>query len=218
MIVTPATAFTAVLEGAPSGLVGTVGVRLVAASDDSVVLARQTTGIAEVVAGSGAYEVQLTSPAAAGDYLIVWDLGTIAPDTVSTEELVVSGARPSTVPTATAPRTSLSTLPHRNATLLEVATGGVEEDWDVTATSAPRWSGTVDAYVTRVTSRDSSGQGSSVVEQKLVVLPEAADVVVGDRLTLSDSFGTYVLRAQRVERYPAPAGTPGTVRITAEAV
>lgn len=82
--VAPSTAFKAVVQFA-SGLAGTVGVRV---TDDAgtTTIARVTAGITEYPAGSGIYQVSITSPAAQGQYSVVWDNGS---GVWETEELVV---------------------------------------------------------------------------------------------------------------------------------
>lgn len=78
----PSATFDAYLQGAPTGLVGTVGVKITNASG-SVITARTTSGIAEYVTGS--YHKTLTAPASNGNYLVIWD----ASGTFVTEELRV---------------------------------------------------------------------------------------------------------------------------------
>lgn len=60
--------FEAVVDGFPTGLVGTLGVRILDTPGGAVVLARTTAGIAEAPAGSGLYGVSLTAPVAVGSY------------------------------------------------------------------------------------------------------------------------------------------------------
>ena len=89
----PGTAFQAVLDNAPTGLVGTIGVRVIRDLDGATVIARTTANITEVVAGSGTYLAKLAAaPAEAGSYLVFWDTGTVTPSTTSTEEMVVGAA------------------------------------------------------------------------------------------------------------------------------
>lgn len=77
--------FTAQADGLPTGLTGTLGVSIVA-SDSTVIRARSTGAVHEVVAGSGLYAAGVTAPVTAGDtWSIVWDApaGTV----LATEEL-----------------------------------------------------------------------------------------------------------------------------------
>ena len=78
----PSATFHAYLQGAPSGLTGTLGVKVTDPSG-SVVTARTTSGIAEIA--TGIYHKLLTAPAPNGRYLVIWDSGS----TVISEELLV---------------------------------------------------------------------------------------------------------------------------------
>jgi len=95
LTVPPGQVFEAVLSGAPTGLTGTIGVRLL----DNVggtTTARTTSGIIEYPASSGQYSVQMTAPATAGQYSIFWDNGTTTPTTTASEDLIVSYSAGST--------------------------------------------------------------------------------------------------------------------------
>jgi hypothetical protein len=72
--VAPNATFEAVAANFPTGIVGTIGVRLVDNSG-ATVTARTTAGITEHPAASGIYAVTLTSPVVAGQYSVVWDTG-----------------------------------------------------------------------------------------------------------------------------------------------
>lgn len=86
---TPSSPFNTALVGAPTGLVGTVGVQIVDEDDGSVVLARTTAGIIEIGV-SGIYTATLTAPAAGGSYLVVWDTGVASPSTTAVDNLTVN--------------------------------------------------------------------------------------------------------------------------------
>lgn len=92
----PSQSFDSTTQNAPTGLVGTIGVRIIDQPAGTTVTARTTTGIAEQPAGSGIYSATLTAPATAGTYLVVWDTGGGSPRFAS-EELVVTGVLPSDV-------------------------------------------------------------------------------------------------------------------------
>jgi len=84
--------FEAVLEGAPTGLMGTVAVRVVSTPAGAVIVPRSTAGITE--AAPGVYVVELEVPTNTADpsLLIVWDLGDPAdPAETFTEELRLTG-------------------------------------------------------------------------------------------------------------------------------
>jgi hypothetical protein len=80
--------FEATVGGFASGLVGTLGVRIL----DNVggtTIPRTTTGITELVPGSGVYAAVLTAPAVPGDYSIVWDDGQTGIQHNAAEDLLV---------------------------------------------------------------------------------------------------------------------------------
>lgn len=105
----PNTTFEASLTGAPSGLVGTLGVQLLDTPAGTVMVARTTAGITEIPAGSGLYHVTLTAPATAGTYSVVWDTGGATPIYTS-EELVVTHNLPTPLTTPTGWLISLNEL------------------------------------------------------------------------------------------------------------
>lgn len=85
----PGGSFLAVLEEAPAGLTGTLGVRVIEPSGVER-LARTTVGINEQPPGSGIYNVTLAAPVDMGDYLVVWD----ADGVNAVEQLEVTGDLP----------------------------------------------------------------------------------------------------------------------------
>jgi hypothetical protein len=87
--------FTAEFHGAATGLVGTVAVQVLDAAG-TVVIARSSAGIVEAPAGSGVYIATRTAPATAGAYTVLWDTGTVTPDTTAIEDLEVAAAAAST--------------------------------------------------------------------------------------------------------------------------
>jgi hypothetical protein len=90
----PGATFYSDLDNAPTGLVGTVGVRIIRKSDEATVLARTTAGIVEVPAGSGRYVATLVAPLTQGDFTVFWDTGTVTPTTTATDDLVVTNNPP----------------------------------------------------------------------------------------------------------------------------
>lgn len=84
----PDATFLAILEGAPAGLVGSLGVR-VGEPDGTVVVAR-SVDVTEVQDAPGTYSAVLVAPSVVGDYLVVWD----APGAGAVEQLTVSGQTP----------------------------------------------------------------------------------------------------------------------------
>lgn len=89
----PGSTFATVLEGAPTGLAGTIGVRI-ENPDGSNHTPRASAGIVELEAGSGAYaKSDLVAPSTAGTYIVLWDTGGSSP-TFATEELRVTYTAP----------------------------------------------------------------------------------------------------------------------------
>lgn len=91
----PGEPFFSELDNTTSGLVGTVGVRIIRKSDQVEVVARTTEGIVESPAGSGRYQATLTAPDENGDYTVLWDTGTVTPETTASDDLYVTYNRPS---------------------------------------------------------------------------------------------------------------------------
>lgn len=97
-----AATFTATLEGAPTGLTGTLGVRI-ENTDGTTAVARHTTGITELQAGSGVYAALLTAPDDAGSYVVLWDTGGDQPTYASEDLTVTVGAAPDPLPDSLVP-------------------------------------------------------------------------------------------------------------------
>lgn len=83
--------------GFDTGLTGTVQIQVVK-RDGTVAIARSTTGITELLSGSGIYVCDLSPPRICDDYLIVWDDGSVAPTDVAVEELIVRPYAPDAYP------------------------------------------------------------------------------------------------------------------------
>lgn len=77
-------------EGAPTGLVGTIGYAVYRLSDGGVQVARTTAGVAEIPAGSGSYYASIVAPTVLGNYSIVWDTGVVSPSTSGSDTLVIT--------------------------------------------------------------------------------------------------------------------------------
>lgn len=105
---TVSTQIIAILENAPTGLTGTVGVEIVDNDNDSIAIAYTTDGIVEYPNGSGTYQYTFVTPGTGGNYLIVWGINTpLTPENTFSEELIL-------------------TNPNSPA----VATGGFTAGWD----------------------------------------------------------------------------------------
>lgn len=83
--------FEARVEGFPTGLVGSVGVRILD-NIGGIAVGRTTSGIIEDPIGSGSYVTTLLAPAVAGQYTVFWDRSvTPTPSTTAAEDLIVVG-------------------------------------------------------------------------------------------------------------------------------
>lgn len=89
MNVAASASYEAVADLETTGLTGTCGVRVID-NAGATTTARATAGIAEYPAGSGIYAKTMTAPGSAGQYTIVWDIGSTAPGNMAIEELVVT--------------------------------------------------------------------------------------------------------------------------------
>lgn len=65
--------FYAYAEDAPTGLVGTIGVKVLL-PDDTVAVAHTTAGIVEMATGTGVYQATILAPHAPGQYIVIWDV------------------------------------------------------------------------------------------------------------------------------------------------
>lgn len=89
----PSTTFTALCEGAATGLAGTIGVRI-ENTDGTNHTARTTAGIVELEANSGIYAKRdMLAPSTRGRYVVIWDTGGGSPQ-FSSEELEVTSTSP----------------------------------------------------------------------------------------------------------------------------
>lgn len=86
----PGSSFAASVVGLPTGLTGTLGVRVINAVTGATAVARTTSSISEPVSGSGTYLAELTAPGTAGRYVVMWDTGSVSPTTTAVEDMVVS--------------------------------------------------------------------------------------------------------------------------------
>ncbi len=96
----PSTSTEVSATGFSTGLVGTIGVRLLDGQGGTT-LARRTTGIVEEPAGSGIYVATFTSPSTTGRYTVVWDSGGASPSWAA-EDLTVTYTIPDGSPSTAA--------------------------------------------------------------------------------------------------------------------
>lgn len=90
--------FLAYVTGAPSGLAGTIGARIVDVLGNEV-LARTVEDIMEIVPDSGVYKWLCPGLPRPGSCLIMWDTGGSAP-TFTVEELKITALPPAALPAA----------------------------------------------------------------------------------------------------------------------
>lgn len=94
----PGTTIYPVLEWDVSGLVGTLGVRVIRDRDQFEVLPRSTSNIVESPAGSARYTATVVLPSAVlpadTEYTVFWDDGSTGVSHTAAEDLVISGAAP----------------------------------------------------------------------------------------------------------------------------
>jgi hypothetical protein len=93
LVAYPGTAIYPQIQGAPTGLVGALGAQVIDRTG-RVVVARVTGGIIESPAGSGIYTASLLAPTVPGEYAVVFDTGTITPETTSAVALQVVALAP----------------------------------------------------------------------------------------------------------------------------
>lgn len=99
IFVTSGAAFNAVLTGAPTGLVGVLGLTIIEIDGD-VAIARSTANITEL--GGGAYRVAVpAAPTTLGPYLLKWDTGGGTPQYAYEELTVNSTGEPPDPPAST---------------------------------------------------------------------------------------------------------------------
>ena len=84
----PSTSFEATASGFPSGLTGTIGIRITDGAGGTSVQ-RRTSGIGEYPTGSGIYYATITAPSVSGQYQVVWDTGGASPQ-YAVDELTVT--------------------------------------------------------------------------------------------------------------------------------
>jgi hypothetical protein len=85
----------ATFQSSTSGLVGTVGVRIIDSSG-ATIKSRVTSGITEPVAGSGLYiatinVAAITNAPPPGHYYLFWDDGSATPGHIGVEDLYLMG-------------------------------------------------------------------------------------------------------------------------------
>lgn len=88
MTITASATFEAVCDGFPSGLAGTIAVRVIDNAGGTTTN-RTTSDISEYPSGSGVYYKSMTAPSTPGQYTILWDNGSTTPGNIALEDLFV---------------------------------------------------------------------------------------------------------------------------------
>src|SRR4051794_24066727 len=95
IFVQPGATYTPILEGAATGLTGSLYVEVINRDTDTVILARTLTGVEAVPTVPGDYRIKdLVAPVVATHGLVIWDtaasIGARTVDNTFTEELEVT--------------------------------------------------------------------------------------------------------------------------------
>ena len=195
--VAPGSSFEARVEAFPTGLTGTVRVRLLN-NTGGTTFGPTTAGIVEDPAGSGSYVVTLAAPTETGEFTVFWDTGTVSPTTTATEELIVSVIGPTPIDAATSFESRVQGFPsglvgtvrvqivdNIGATVLAPRTTGIIED--------PAGSG---SYVTTLTAPAVSGHYSVVWDTGAGTRSATEDILVGAASTAAAGDLTTIARAR----------------------
>lgn len=210
----PGATFYAELVNAPTGLAGTLGVRILHRSDGATAAERTAAGIAEQPAGSGRYVATLTAPEVVGSYTVFWDDGTVGPTTTAAEDLTVNGSGADTA-SAGYPSTAEIVADSTTAALTDLEPTAQEALREEAITAIEGYCGqsfTAEGTEDEPAERILDGQGGDVLylPQRLASLSSllvpggalsAADVVLSDdhdRLSIApeaEGGSTWVTRA-----------------------
>lgn len=109
-------------------------------------------------------------------------------------------------------------LPQTNATLTAVHAAGASEDFDQAAgAGAEKWTGRVGVYLRQRDERVPTGQTSSVVISRALIVPASlrVDWTEGDALTLETTAGDQTATVRGVEPFPHPTAV-GETRLVLE--
>lgn len=208
----PSASFEATVSGQPTGLTGTIGVRILdnAGATSSP---RVTAGIAEYPAGSGFYTITLTAPSTAGQYSVFWDTGTVSPTTTVAEDLVVS----STAPAASVPSGSDLTTVAAVRSFMQKPAGDTGQDTEI-QNLVTRASGAIMHYTEREFAPATSTPTARTFEYKgggwLDVAPYDIRTVTQIRLDTDESSPTTLTSTEyRLYPYPARHGVYTALRL-----
>lgn len=111
------------------------------------------------------------------------------------------------------------TLPQRNATLTRVVEAGSTTDYDHTGGGGlEKWAGRTGVYLTERVERAESGDSTSVVGTRDLILDAGLPVTVvqGDTVELERDDGTLLVAAVRAVAGRKLPGVAGTTRLALE--
>jgi hypothetical protein len=189
----PGATIEATLGGAPTGLTGTLGVRVLD-NAGATTIARATAGITEFPAGSGFYAATLTAPVVAGQYTIFWDTGTVSPASTASEDLIVTFSPAVTGPSGVTPTRGdvgsvLRARTRSDATGNEIGT--FDATTRPTGTEVDEYiSLAVDDVILRIPAPDDLPDNLARIAKRIATIRAAMFVEIaleGDRTTDSDS-------------------------------
>ncbi len=130
--VAPSTSYEATLELGVSGLVGTL--ELGTYDGDTATQALSSANMNEI-GSSGVYVATRTSPGTAGQYVLIWSQdGTLDPDQVITEDLLVT----STAPAAVGGTSNLYVSADELKSWLSIGTSSQDDEIDLVVAAASR--------------------------------------------------------------------------------
>lgn len=211
---TPGSSIEATLSGAPTGLTGTLGVRILD-NTGGTTLARQTSGISEFPAGSGFYSVTLGAPATAGQYTVMWDTGSVTPSTTFTDDLVVAALPFGSGTSSIKGTVARSAIPYVNAMLTAITNVGSTPDYDDPGTpGGDRWTGAQGIYVAEEIIETLSPGRVDEVKQTRIEIPYGVGKLVqrGDTLTYTYEAASQQRKAGTISHAPLV----GRVRVLVE--
>lgn len=174
----PGGTFTTTASGAPTGLTGTIGYRVINQRGGAILIARTTAGVVEEPAGSGIYvanDVPIPNDAAHGNYLIVWDTGGGAPTYADPDQLTINTS--GQAPPVDAGNDAIATLAELRR-LEPLDDAGTYPDADVLATRDDAIQALEDACNVAFIRRQDTHTYADTVGYEQLALPRRRDVTI----------------------------------------
>ncbi len=189
----PSTSFESTATGFPTGLTGTIGVR-VTDGVGGTTIARTTSGIVETPAGSGIYVATLTAPVSIGQYQVTWD-DAGSPTTWAAEELTVTATGSQTVTPSTGVGMTFRQL------LTEFYARGFDylDDGGAGETRAKRWIN--QAYLEILEMDDWPFLQTSISTPAPVIISDLGTIESVSNMTTEQNLG-FVDRRTLLEQFP----------------